>query len=1262
MYQVSETLTFELKPVGKTSENIQKSGLLQQDFKRAEDYPEVKKFLDEQHKLFLQKVLSGITDINWTPLAEQITEFQKNKDLKADLEKSQAVYRKKIADQFTSDDFYSILVKESTPSKLFKQLLENPSGVSEKIQTFARFACYFKGYQENRKNIYSPEAQQTSAANRAVNENFSKFFNAVNIFADIQNKYPDLVTDMEARTGSIRNGKELTELFNTDSYNQFLPQSGIDFINAVIGEINYAINQYRQQHKEIKSRNLPFMPLLYKQILSDREQSFVIESFQNDKELCSALQKYSQSNQELEIFGEHAALFSSLCRILKSINADSDLYIDAKSLDRISVKTTGSWNTLQEAMSDFARKNYKTKKEQEKYCKQAVFHLNEIQAWDISVSNEDGEKQKIDITDFWKGEHASKLFSGEKELLPSFEEIVKAEHKNLREDKEKVHILKEYLDTVQEILHLLKPLCVGEEYGGDLNLLGILKIYYSQLEKVIPLYNHTRNYMTQKAVDKGKIKLMFDKPTLADGWDNNKEKDNNAVLFRKDENFYLGIMNPKAKTDFAALTNNSDSDGYQKMVYKLLPGPNKMLPKVFFSKKGIETFSPDTNLLRRYKNNEHLKGDKFNVSFCHELIDYFKKSISIHPDWSKFGFKFSPTKSYKGIDDFYREITDQGYMLNFVNIPQETVDNLVEEGKLYLFQIWNKDFSPKSTGKPNKFTLYWKTLFDPQNLKDVIFKLNGEAEIFIREKVGDPEAIHAKGSKLVNRTIITGFEDKNKEKAIRQPVPEKIHNELVRYVNGRIKEEELSKETQEFRRDHETLYWEKGMPVSNAENKIVVKEASFDLIKDKRFTEDKYSFHVPITINFKSPAKPAKFNEQVLDSLRDNPDVKIIGLDRGERNLIYLTLIDQQGQILQQKSLNLINNIDYQAKLDQREQERQEARKSWNAIGKIKDLKAGYLSGAVYEIVRMMVENNAIIVMEDLNTGFKRGRMKIEKQIYQKFEKALIDKLNYLVFKDQKDPQAPGGVLAGYQLANKFESFAKLGKQCGFIFYVPAGFTSKIDPATGFVNIFNTKECTNADSIKAFFDRFDSITYSEKQQAFAFEFDYRKFKTYQEDFRNKWIVYTLREAWQQEKDPSNGKYHPIRHNPTKEIKNAVIAMGIPSITDGFDLLDLLRKTESSKQTASFFNTVFYAFKHSTALRHTREQEDQIISPVMNPQGEFFISRNDIENNPMPQDADANGAFHIALKGVYLLKNCIKGGKVEKISNEEWLKFAQTRNK
>ena len=50
IYQLSETLTFELRPMGKTAENLKKSGLLEQDFQRAEDYPKVKEFLDEQHK------------------------------------------------------------------------------------------------------------------------------------------------------------------------------------------------------------------------------------------------------------------------------------------------------------------------------------------------------------------------------------------------------------------------------------------------------------------------------------------------------------------------------------------------------------------------------------------------------------------------------------------------------------------------------------------------------------------------------------------------------------------------------------------------------------------------------------------------------------------------------------------------------------------------------------------------------------------------------------------------------------------------------------------------------------------------------------------------------------------------------------------------------------------------------------------------------------------------------------------------------------
>ena len=86
----------------------------------------------------------------------------------------------------------------------------------------------------------------------------------------------------------------------------------------------------------------------------------------------------------------------------------------------------------------------------------------------------------------------------------------------------------------------------------------------------------------------------------------------------------------------------------------------------------------------------------------------------------------------------------------------------------------------------------------------------------------------------------------------------------------------------------------------------------------------------------------------------------------------------------------------------------------------------------------MMVKYDAIVVMEDLNVGFKRGRFKVERQVYQKFEKALIDKLNYLVTtKDESEYGIAGSVSNAYQLTEKFKSFKDMGKQNGMLFYMP---------------------------------------------------------------------------------------------------------------------------------------------------------------------------------------------------------------------------------
>ena len=88
-----------------------------------------------------------------------------------------------------------------------------------------------------------------------------------------------------------------------------------------------------------------------------------------------------------------------------------------------------------------------------------------------------------------------------------------------------------------------------------------------------------------------------------------------------------------------------------------------------------------------------------------------------------------------------------------------------------------------------------------------------------------------------------------------------------------------------------------------------------------------------------------------------------------------------------------------------------------------------------------------------------------------------------------------------------------------------------------------------------------------------------------------------------------------------------------------------------------------------AMRYSNAatQEDYILSPVANSKGEFFDSRT--ASNRLPKDADANGAFHIALKGLWVMQKIqgnnrsdtkYLGPKELAISNKEWLSFTQSR--
>lgn len=69
-----------------------------------------------------------------------------------------------------------------------------------------------------------------------------------------------------------------------------------------------------------------------------------------------------------------------------------------------------------------------------------------------------------------------------------------------------------------------------------------------------------------------------------------------------------------------------------------------------------------------------------------------------------------------------------------------------------------------------------------------------------------------------------------------------------------------------------------------------------------------------LKLNYTQPNK-FDINSKVREIIRNGGIKHIIGIDRGERNLIYLSLIDMEGNIVMQKSLNILKDDQMQREL-----------------------------------------------------------------------------------------------------------------------------------------------------------------------------------------------------------------------------------------------------------------------------------------------------------------------------------------------------------
>ena len=807
-----------------------------------------------------------------------------------------------------------------------------------------------------------------------------------------------------------------------------------EYIRNMYNCKNQIIKEYRDKNKI----NVPYFKKLYLNIMSDKLPLFTIEYFNDTSDILFTIKEFNE-------------YFKKLYKKLKNLEVPKDysnFFVSSKKLNILSNLITNDYSLYKKIIMKYSKeilKDYYSFEEINNY------YINYCEDNDISYEN------RIFVYNYFK-----KIFSFNFEEL--FTKINFNDIQNIQINKEQAIPIKNYLQAVLDFYNILKLLYLPEDnVRVNENYYNFLNENLSLLSEIVSIYNKTRNFVTKKLCDNKKIKLTFECVSLLNGWDVSKEYINNAFLFQdiNDNKYYLGILNSNKKKPHFSIQDNSK---FIKFCMKHIPTPNKNLPHIVFCKKGIETFKPSDELIDKYKKGLYKKGPNFDINFCHELIDFFKYCIKNYENYNVFNFKFKNTDDYNDISEFYNDVAEYGYNISYNGISKQEVFNAVEKEELFLFEIYNRHLANRTHSK-NVHTEIFKSIFDKDN--NYIQLCGGPAaEIFYRPALKDKIITHKKGTYIINKNTKSGLS-----------IDKDIYFSIYNYLNN-----------------NKPLSYDAKTLLDSGE--IIYKKADRDLIKDNHFTEESFTFHCPFNINFKANnISVDQFNEKVINVIQ-NEDVNILSINRGEHNLISAILMDKKGNILLRKNFNILNNqkniINYKDKLYKKEIERQKSRMDWQEIDNISNLKEGYLSLVINEIINLMIENNAILVMEQLSTEFIYNRAMIERNIYQKFQTNILKKLSCLIFKNI-DKNENGGLYHPYQLVPDIKKFNNNSIQFGWVFFINPAYISKICPEEAYVNVFNYSNINNYNDRISFLLKFKSIKKLANGSGYEFIFNRENF-------------------------------------------------------------------------------------------------------------------------------------------------------------------------
>lgn len=1256
--EVSKSLSFSLIPVGNTRDAIDRNMVIEEALTIDQDLKTVKKIMDGFYRSYIERCLQD-QQIPEELLYdyEQLKDEQKNLEVKYD-----KAFLKKLTDLemqikehinvlLTKNDEYEHLFgidfigKNKEDGLLVKHLqsIGTPEALSDidVVRSMCNKIGFLSKYFTGVKFIIGSFEKVGCVPYRLINDNLPIFYKNKQILQMYQDNHPALYSQIEKHLQKhFENSEKInfSDMVHMKQYNKLLTQTGIEQYNALIGGyvvekdgcidhihgINNLVHEYVSDHEVV----IPKLATLKKQILvSANKANLFGDTLVDDLQTITVLEQLAAT---VEGPLEH---LSRLLQEIQDYNTDQ-IFFDEKQLAKVSHLVYGNHAVLRNVINYYHDNviipNYADELESAKASKKS-----KLVAQKTVFMNAPKSVQELDcmvgyFVEQNKGSDDAQII-GKKRVVTSLSEqykqvsLIVTKHQKLSEyfgafkesgtsDMQKhrqsgvVVSIKEYLDALIAFTHTLNLFKLSDAQMLDLDsaFYSAFDVNYAEIKPVFKTYNAVRNYITKKPGLVKKSRLFFGTASLLSGWSQSKESTNKGILLRKNGDYFLGILNKPNLIESIISQTGKSEEVYEKMVMDFLPNPHQMLPKVFFSRKGLEFYNPPADILKIYESKKHIKSSKnFDIKACHKLIDWFKQAIAMNDDWAVFQFKFSNTDTYSDISDFYNEVACQGYKVNFVQLDSSLVDEAVEKGDLYLFQIYNKDFSKSklndTVGNPNLFTLYFNELFSDENLKEVMYKLSGGASIYYRPAVLDVSNVakHKKDEKLVNKN-----------------------------------------------------------PLNPSE-----KTAKYTIYKDKRYTKEGFYLSIPITINYGASVKA--FNQKVLNTevrecLRADHSINIIGIDRGENSLVNFVVIDQKGRILHQESLNeiksgagqgVVNTVDYRQLIRDKANLRKEQAQDWQHISTSAELKDGYLSQVIYRLCNLIKEYNAVVVMEDLESSLN-GRAYIETNVYKKFETKLVNKLSLYI-----DKHAPKDEPASIRKPLSLALPDVQGKQNGVLFKVPTHYTTNIDFTTGFVDLIYPSY-KSMKQFKTLLDKFDAIKYNQFENHFEFSLDYKKFDVAIKNYPNKWLVCTPTNNRLVHKDDSM-----VDISLTEALKQLLRQYDI-DFSSGKCLKDKILAISNSAFFKEFGFVLMNTFRMKQYVRHQDERQfNYLSSPVKNKHGGFFDTRYAKTNEP--QDCYMNSAYHIALKGLMMINQIQDADNVDSIKldvkKETWLSFVANRN-